>query len=218
MASVRDRQEALFGRGEGVERIAFFSDAVFAIALTLLVLDIRLPEGLDDADVGPAIAQLWPQFFAYGLTFLVLGQNWVSHHRKYRVIERFDTRFVWLNLLYLAFVALAPFPTSVISEYATAASVTLYAVQVAMLGILQGLIWWYAHRKGLLAKSVDEGIYRYQLIGSLVTPVVFLVTIPIAVFLSPAAAVWSWLSLVVIGPLVDRVSRQRVDRADAASR
>lgn len=217
MAGVKDRQEALFGRGTGVERIAFFSDAVFAIALTLLVLDIRLPEGLADADVGAAIVQLWPQFFAYGLTFIVLGLNWVSHHRKYRVIERFDTRFVWLNLAYLAFVALAPFPTSVISEYVTAASVTLYAVQVAMLGILQAIIWWYSQKQGLLAASVDEGLYRYQLAGTLVTPVVFLATIPIAVFIGPAVAVWSWLSLVAIGPLVDGIMRRRVDRDEATA-
>ena len=64
-----------------------------------------------------------------------------------------------------------------------------------MLGILQGVIWWYSHKHGLLAASVDHGIYRYQLAGTLVTPVVFLATIPIAVFIDPAVAIWSWLSL-----------------------
>jgi len=209
---VRARAQALFGRGEGTERIAFFSDAVFAIALTLLVLDIRLPEGLDDADVGAALAALWPEFFAYALTFAVLGINWVTHHRKYRYIERFDTGFVWLNLVFLAFVALAPFPTSVLSEYVTAASVTLYAVQVAMLGILQAALWTYAHRRGFLSAKVDVGVFRYSLVGTLVTPAIFLLTIPIAILVEPVVAMWCWLSMVVVGPLVDRVAVRRIDK------
>jgi len=81
MAGVRERQQKLFGRGEGTDRIAFFSDAVFAIALTLLVLDIRLPEGLADGELWDALRELWPQFFAYVLTFAVLGINWITHHR-----------------------------------------------------------------------------------------------------------------------------------------
>ncbi len=211
---VRERAQGLFGRGEGTERIAFFSDAVFAIALTLLVLDIRLPEGLDDADVGAALAALWPQFFAYALTFAVLGINWVTHHRKYRYIERFDTGFVWLNLLFLAFVALAPFPTSVLSEYVTAASVTLYAIQVAMLGILQAALWTYAHHRGFLSPRIDEGVFRYSLVGTLVTPAIFLLTIPVAIFLDPVVAMWCWLSMVVVGPLVDGIAVRRIDRSE----
>jgi len=209
---VQARAQALFDRGEGTDRIAFFSDAVFAIALTLLVLDIRLPEGLDDADVGGALLELLPQFFAYALTFAVLGINWVSHHRKYRYIERFDTRFVWLNLVFLAVVALAPFPTSVLSEYATAASVTLYAVQVAMLGIMQAVIWSYAHARGLMSPRIDDGVYRYSLAGTLVAPVIFLLTIPVAIFIDPVVAMWCWLSMVVVGPLVDLIAVRRIDR------
>ena len=215
---MRERQQRLFGRGEGTERIAFFSDAVFAIALTLLVLDIRLPEGLADGEVWGALRELWPQFFAYVLTFAVLGINWITHHRKFRVMRRFDTGLIWINLAFLLFVALAPFPTSVLAEYGTAPAVVLYAGEVAMLSILQAALWVYAYRRGLLDDSVDSGLFRFALVNVLVTPIVFLLTIPVALLVSPVTAMLCWFLLWPAGAIATAVAARRIDRADAATR
>jgi len=218
MAGVRERQQKLFGRGEGTDRIAFFSDAVFAIALTLLVLDIRLPEGLADGELWDALRELWPQFFAYVLTFAVLGINWITHHRKFRVMRRFDTGLIWINLAFLLFVALAPFPTSVLAEYGTAPAVVLYAGEVAMLSILQAALWVYAYRRGLLDDSVDAGLFRFTLVNVLVNPIVFLLTIPVALLASPVVAMLCWFLLWPAGAIATAVAARRIDRADAATR
>lgn len=212
MAGVRERSRALFGRGEGTDRIAFFSDAVFAIALTLLVLDLNLPDSLADTELWPAVVALWPQFFAYALTFAVLGINWVSHHRKFRVIPRFDTGLIWINIAFLMFVALAPFPTRVLAEYTDEASVVLYALEVSALSLLQAAIWAYAWRRGLVSDAVDRGVYRRSLVGILVTPVVFLATVPVALFLSPIVAMLCWILLWPIGRIVDVLHSRRLDR------
>lgn len=214
---VQDRERALFGRGEGTDRIAFFSDAVFAIALTLLVLDIRLPEGLSDEELWPELVALWPQLFAYALTFAVLGINWIAHHRKFRVIRRFDAGLIWINLAFLMFVALAPFPTSVLAEYNSALAVTLYAIEVSMLSLLQAAVWAHAHRNRLLADEVDDGLYRYSLVSILVAPAVFLLTIPIAIFIHPNVAMLCWILLWPAGVLVGRIASRRIDRAAAAA-
>ncbi|AYF97250.1 TMEM175 family protein [Protaetiibacter intestinalis] len=216
MTGVRQRL-ALLSRGEGTERIAFFSDAVFAIALTLLVLDIRLPEGLEPDELWPALGELWPQFFAYALTFAVLGINWITHHRKFRLMERFDTGLIWINLAFLAFVALAPFPTSVLSEYPEAPAVVLYAVQVSMLSILQGVLWWYAFRRGLLSEAVDVSIARFVTISVAVTPAIFLATIPVALLVDPTIAMLCWLLLPPAGALTSRLAARRLDRVTPAT-
>ena len=211
---VEARKRALFGRGEGTDRIAFFSDAVFAIALTLLVLDIRLPEDLADDELWPSLVALWPQLFAYMLTFAVLGVNWIAHHRKFRVIRRFDSGLIWINLAFLMFVALAPFPTSVLAEYGDAVAVTIYAIEVSMLSLLQATLWAYAHGRGLLADEVDDGVYRHSLVTILVTPAVFLVTIPVAVLIDPNVAMLCWVLIWPVGVLVGRIASRRIDRAE----
>src|SRR4051812_12751262 len=94
---VRTRYATLLARGAGTERIQFFSDAVFAIAMTLLVLEIRLPEVEDGDPTWADIGALWPQFFAYALSFAIIGLNWVTHHRKFLVIVRFDTLLMTIN-------------------------------------------------------------------------------------------------------------------------
>ncbi|WP_104180823.1 TMEM175 family protein [Arthrobacter sp. B0490] len=104
-------------RGASTDRTVFFSDAVFAIAMTLLVLDLEVPDGLQPDQVGAALVEQLPHFFSFALSFTVIGSAWMNHHRKVRVIVRYDFRLQVLNLLLLFFVALLPLPTNVLSEY-----------------------------------------------------------------------------------------------------
>lgn len=206
MSDVRERYVRLFRRGEGTDRLQFFSDAVFAIALTLLVLDIRLPEG--EGDLLTELLDLWPQYFGFALSFVIIALNWVSHHAKFRVIRRFDSRLVWLNFLVLLLVAWVPFPTSVLSEYgAETPAVVLYAASVAALSLAQLAVWVYAVRGGLAEPDVDAGMFRYVVLNILPTPTVFLLSIPIAL-LDAAWAMYSWFLLFPANWIFSAISRR----------
>ncbi len=98
-----------------LERLVFFSDAVFAIAITLLVLEIdvpHLPEGANTADFGSALYRLLPSFFAFSLSFLVIGRFWIGHHDLFGQITRYSGQLLFPNLLYLMAIAFMPFATA----------------------------------------------------------------------------------------------------------
>ena len=188
---VRTRYAKLLARGEGTERIQFFSDAVFAIAMTLLVLEIRLPDS--DTDLSwQAVGALWPQVFAYALSFAIIGLNWVTHHRKFLVIVRFDEMLMTINLILLGFVALLPFPTSVLADYGDDTPVVvLYAFNVGIITVLQLWLWVHAHRAGL-TEGLDDGVYRLVRRNLYPVPVIMAASIVVA-FFAPLAAMWMWI-------------------------
>ena len=102
---------------EGFGRLLALSDGVFAIALTLLVIEIALPAGTSDARLGAALVTLGPRYYAYVLSFAVIARFWIAHHAAFRYIRRYDDTLIWLNLLLLLLVAFLPFPTSVLGEH-----------------------------------------------------------------------------------------------------
>ncbi len=192
--TVAQKQRRIFASGRDTERLVYFSDAVFAIAVTLLVLDIRVPTLDEGESLWIAVLDLWPKYLGYALSFAIIAINWVFHHRKFRAIERFDAGLIWINLVFLFFVALVPFPTSLLSEYAPdVAAVTLYAAIVAVLGLVSTVLWVYAHRAGLMGAEVDPGLFRLTTANNLVVPVVFLASIPVALFVDPGVAMWCWI-------------------------
>lgn len=221
--TVDAKQHRLFARGRDTGRIEYFSDAVIAIAMTLLVLDIRLPH----VDVGreslwAAIGALWQQYFAYALSFAVIAINWVYHHRRYRVIVRYDTTLIWLNLVFLFFIALVPFPTSLLAEYAPdPAAIALYAGMVTVIGALGAANWGYAHRAGLMSPAIDPVTYRFILGNNLVAPIVFgfsvvLDYVLVALHLDPSWAMWFWLLNGVGGIAYGRIAGGRAAAVSAA--
>lgn len=214
--TVAHKQRRLFGGGRDTDRIVFFSDAVFAIALTLLVLDVRLPADLPRDDLLAAVLGLWPELLGYTLSFVIIAINWVSHHRKFRVILRYDTRLIWINLLFLFFVALVPFPTSVLSEHAPQpAAVVLYAASVSVLGLAATLLWWYARHAGLMSGVVDRGLFAYSVANTLVAPAVFLLSIPIALLADPVWAMWFWALIYPLSLVVARIWGRHPAEPDA---
>ena len=126
MATHRERIRQTHERGESeVEfaRVLAFTDGVFAIAITLLVLALEVPADVDD--VGAALRDRSSDFVAYGFSFAVLGSIWLAHHRFYGSVIRFNTRLIVLNLVYLALVALVPFSAELLGHYSdTTAGVT----------------------------------------------------------------------------------------------
>ena len=118
---------------EGIGRILALSDGVFAIALTLLVLEIAVPATTSDARLPKALLGLWPRYIAYLLSFVVIARFWVTHRLTFRLIGCGDDTLVWLNLLLLMFVAFLPFPTAVLGEHIRSpAAAVLYAISVLL--------------------------------------------------------------------------------------
>ncbi|WP_019819594.1 TMEM175 family protein, partial [Saccharomonospora saliphila] len=130
--------------GHAVERVATFSDGVFAIAITLLVLPL-LDADVRDGTVGRDLLDLTPNFFAFALSFAVIGRLWRVHHRAFARVVRVDGALVALSLVFLFWVALLPFPTAVLGEHGdTTAGVVLYATCTVATAFSSLLLWWYA--------------------------------------------------------------------------
>lgn len=205
MESVQSRYRRLFVDGSNPERLVFFSDAVFAIAMTLLVIDLRVPEDAPGS-AADVLLDAWPGFFAYGLSFAIIAINWRSHYRRFRVIESHDGALMTLNLLLLFVVAFVPFPTSLLSTYGPQpAAVALYATTVGLLSLLGYAQWRYAWRHSFVRKDVDESLYRYVRANQLTTPIVFGLSIPIALLWSGEIAMYFWIVLFPVAIIQQRL-------------
>jgi uncharacterized membrane protein len=177
----------------GLERLAFFSDAVFAIAITLLALEIRLPETTSDSNLLAALGSIWEQYLGYGISFLVIGMYWTAHHRTFRELEAYTDRLLLLNLLLLLLVGFVPFPTAVISSHSGTVGTIFYAVTMTAVGVMLAFFWWYVQAKSRLLPEPLEGRFlRRTLARALIAPAVFLTSIPIALW-NPDLAKWSWI-------------------------
>jgi uncharacterized membrane protein len=179
----------------GLERIIFFSDAVFAIAITLLALEIRIPAvdgSLTDTELAHALLSTWPKYLGYGIGFMTIGVLWMSHHRKFRLIQRYDRTLLLLNLLLLMAIAFIPFPTAIISEYGNRTSTIFYALVISLASVLSLSIWWYAsHRNRLVDSKLAYQHRRQEMLGPLFIFSIFAISIGIA-FVNEDLAKFSW--------------------------
>jgi uncharacterized membrane protein len=196
-------------RGQGLEfdRVAFFTDAVFAIAMTLLIVSIdapHLPSPTDEPRVLiEALRDLAPQFFSFFLAFLLIGRYWLAHHEMVSTMKAFDRSFITLNLVYLAFVAFLPFPTELVGKYEpNPISVVLFALCLAAISGMESVLFRVAYHHGLFRVEIGPNGYRYGMIQSTTPVVLFLVSIPIA-FWNPTVALCTWLLAMPAGMWVD---------------
>lgn len=194
-----------------LDRIIFFSDAIFAIVMTLLILDIPVPEiapGVAQAELPSRVLELWPKFFSYVLSFLVIGTYWLAHHGTYRYIESYDRGLMWLNLLFLLSVSFVPFPTALLGEYGEQQfAVVLYALSLAIPRLLLALIWWYAITRTLISEGQDLGMSRYHFVRSLVIAAIFLFSIVLS-FFSITAAILSWFVMFAVDSVLWRLQQR----------
>ncbi len=183
----------------GLDRLIFFTDAVIAIAITLLVLEIKVPEiekGLVDAELTHQVLALLPKFLGYLMSFFVIGMYWISHHRCFRYIKGYDRALIFINLLLLLFIAFVPFPTALLFSYpARFISVALYAGTMAAIGLIKVWLWRYAtHNHRLVEKTLDPRLVKSLTIYQFPLPVIFLISIGIALF-NPQFAMYSWIPI-----------------------
>jgi uncharacterized membrane protein len=164
--------------GADVHRIVLFSDAVFAIAITLLVLEIKVPEvakRVADAELPHKLREVIPSIITYCLSFLVIAIFWMSHHRMFRVIRRYDLPLLFLNTLFLMCVALLPFPVALLGHYISSrVAMTIYMGSMAATALTASLVWLYAsHKRRLLAHDVDDLAVRQISFRTHIFPVMF---------------------------------------------
>jgi len=161
-------------------RLEALVDGVFAIAITLLVLEISVPivDSAEASDLVDALIDKWPSYIAYAVTFFIVGAYWINHHRLFFLLRGVDHTFLILNILCLMAIAIIPFPNAVVAEYLRdpalrGAAAALYGVAMLVLALLFNATWWYAHLRGLFRKDVDPAKIRKVLRSYAVGPVVF---------------------------------------------
>ncbi len=191
-------------QGRDLDRVSAFSDGVFAIAITVLVLTLDFPKFHGDGRIDAVVDGLWKPVLTYFLSFYVIGVYWFAHHRMWHFIHRVDTRFIALNMVLLSFVAIMPFPTDLLGDYPDTFQATIiYACAVAATGVASAAVWWYAATENRLVKDMPEGFRVHTLVRALAAPVIFLASVPIA-FWSPDAAKICWLFVIPVRVLTMR--------------
>ena len=185
--------------GRGRDRALAFSDGVFAIAITLLVLNLKVPHlsGPNlDQQLRHFLSQQGGVLIGFVISFAVIARFWLTHHRMSLRLRAVDGRFLAINLVLLAFIVFLPFPTEIMGLYGrTTTAVVLYASTMVVVGGLSLTLWEYAHRTGLITPaSATELRETNRRVLTLI--VVFATSIPIAIANPTAAKLW-WLLLVV---------------------
>jgi uncharacterized membrane protein len=193
----------------GTTRLETFSDGIFAIAATLLVLEI----GVSTANGGDLVADLlkiWPSYLAYATSFLIIGVIWLNHHHCVSLIGRVDRTFLFINNLLLLIVAFIPFPTKLVAQYldkpGEQSAVFAYAATLLMMALLYNVWWQYARRNRRLIgedvpdsrlRAVDRafnpGVPAYALVLGVAffSPLAsVIITLCLAAFYVPSAALW----------------------------
>ena len=155
-------------------RAEAFSDGVFAIAITLLILAVGNEQAVSEGDLGQQLRDLWPAYIAYAVSFLTIGIMWVNHHAVFRQFAHVDRPLLLLNVLLLMLIAFVPFPTRVVAEHARSAddrqaAALLYGTTMTITAILFFCVWIYGSRH-LLRPDADRrevsGITRSYLPGA----------------------------------------------------
>lgn len=191
-----------------IERLILFSDAVFAIAITLLVIEIKIPE-LNPQEVSERsllhkLGDLIPKFIGFLVSFLIIGQYWVVHHRMFSFVVNYTDRLIWLNILFLFAIALMPFSTGFYSEFVRYKMITpiiFYSSNIALLGIANFLMWQYLNRSKHLTENLAPALARYFSLRALTVPLIFLVFSIVSLY-APIVAYFIPVSIPVLLPLI----------------
>jgi uncharacterized membrane protein len=195
-------------------RLLALADGVIAVAITLLVLDIRLPDGFgeySDTELWAALGALWPRFLAYLLSFYVIANFWMSHRSKFNHIIKTDGRLMWINMLFLLTVGLVPFTTNLIAESGGTLATMIYAGSMVVSGLSLAGIWQYAAANKLIDPKVTPEERREHLQATLMTALIFGISIPLSIAHADVAK-YFWIALWPAGILLRWWARYRWSR------
>lgn len=145
------------------ERIIMFSDGVFAIVVTLLVLELKTPHlanEVSSAELLIALTGMMPKFISFILSFLFVVMLWVAHNIWYRTLDKTNTTVMWLNNLFLLLVCFIPFPTALIGEYPeNSTAMVIFGINWMLIGIVMWYVGRYCFRSGFVSEHVDHNRY-----------------------------------------------------------
>jgi len=199
-----------------LERLILFTDAVFAIAITLLVIEIRVPElhHATEAEAVQGLLRLIPKFIGFFISFFVIAVYWVAHHRIFRFVRRLNTSLIWINLFFLLGIVLMPFTTAYQSEYSLLRTPwILYSLNIIVVGLMQVRLQAYlrnrAHGLTLAHEHAHPDLDLYRPLSS---PLVFGFSILLSFFVAP------WMLRLVPGiafPLLGLLHSRRHRRLSA---
>ena len=193
----------------GTDRLVTLTDGLFAIAMTILVLELAVPvveHGLSDGELGEMLLEMWPEFLIYGLSFLVLGMFWLMHHDIFDAVVHYAFALQWMNVAFLMFAALIPFSTALFGEHgATPETALVYGVNMLAITLSNWGMWTYAatgHR--LVRPDLDPALIRAPSLMGRAYVVALLIPIALA-FVSPLAS-FILYGLIVLGFFLATVS------------
>jgi uncharacterized membrane protein len=177
-------------------RIEAFSDGVFAIAITLLIIEIGVPHVTGEESLSEALRDLWPSYGAYVLSFVMIGIYWANHHALFRLFVRSDHYFLILNVFFLMAIAFLPFPTAVLGEYLDDAdnrdaAVRLYALGLLLPAFTWLCVWLYANVRGLVDERLAPEYVRFLTGQYVVSSLLYTGALMLA-FLEP------WVALAIV--------------------
>ncbi len=211
-----------------LERMILFSDAVFAIAITLLVIEIKIPDkmelegGISDHSLLIALKHLIPKFVGFFISFMLIGIYWTVHHRMFGYVTNYTPKLLRLNLVFLFFIALMPFSTGFYSEYAGSELVreqlkvpmTFYVLNFSFAGFVNFLMWVYITKPAskVAEPPIDREVATMAKIRSLLVPLIFLLMLIVAYLSNVLFAVYIPLLI----PLLMKLIRLRMKKKFAS--
>lgn len=174
-------------------RVEYLTDAVIAIVMTLLVLEITVPQlshSEASTELKRELVELWPLFLSYGTSFIILGFAWVGDIDQFHSIKRANRTFLWLTVIYLMFIALIPFSTALLGEYPDQqVAVMIYGVNLFIAAFWLNVKWRYATRNYLLIDpNSPQSIIRAQSRRYLIAPIMYLIAIVVS-YASPQVSI-----------------------------
>jgi uncharacterized membrane protein len=197
----------------GSARLEAFSDAILAIAITLLVIEIRVPVTSGE-HLGAALRHLWPSYLAYGLSFTTIGFVWVAHHAMFRRIRDVDRMLLILNLGLMLCVAFLPFSTAVLARYSFAESsgaapaAELYSINMLVIGLAFMSLWVYlSFHLALFVGDVDKRTIQHTILRALPPPILYGLTAALS-FVNAKVCYVLWVIAtlyVAVGPAARKI-------------
>lgn len=164
----------------GLERMLFFSDAVIAIMLTLLALELPVPEGSSVGELASSLAAHGGTYLAFLVSFAVIAATWVAHHMLFTHVARGDQALITLNIMALLGYVLVPWASKTLAETSGGTGVAVYSTVMAFLGLAMWLVVRHVDRAGLLDPSAPRSVVRGIRAWTVTTTLMFALTIPVA--------------------------------------
>jgi uncharacterized membrane protein len=207
-----------------LERMILFSDAVFAIAITLLVIEMKVPviahDMVNENNVVHALMEIIPKFVGFIISFFIIGLYWTVHHRLFGFVINYNVRLLWLNLIFLLSVVLMPFSTGFYSEYIfklLKTPVIIYVSNISFLGIMNFVLWRYVgNPKRHLTEGLSRLVLNYYSFRAIAIPFIFITMAMIYLF-APKYAIWTPLFIPLIMRLIAGRFEKKIKKAANAS-